>query len=139
VPDILGQALPSDVPECMRRVFESSPALKDLTGAELEALKVAIDQAPYRANVSRMASQLQMNGIRTRADIPGPVDPGDFPQRSLALMRKLGASEVQIRQAIRGMATPKQKLKLLSNYQNLVRQQIDGLRSIASPVVPDTD
>lgn len=54
-------------------------------------------------------------------------------------MRKLGAAEVQIRQAIRGMATQKQKLKLLSNYQKQVRQQIGGLRSTAWPVVPDTD
>lgn len=87
MPDIPGQTLQIDVPESMRRVFESPPALKDLTGADLEALKVAIDQASHRANVSRIASQLQMNATQTRADIPGPVGLGEFAEQSLAIMR----------------------------------------------------
>jgi len=139
VPDIPRQILQIDVSECMRRLKESSTPLRDLTQSDFQTLKASIRQASHIANVSRIAVQAQMAAIDTQHDKNGPLDLGDLAQQSLVIMKKLGASDLQLQQAIHNMATQQQKLKLLTSYQEEVRKQIDVLNNIAWPEVSDAD
>ncbi|WP_186020413.1 hypothetical protein [Burkholderia gladioli] len=138
-PDLTEQTLAIDVTQCLQEQRLSVAELEELRPADRAALDEAINRAARTIEDARVRARFQVSQINPAHDPVGPVELGTLVMPQIALLKKAGASEQEIRQVVRSLAANEARLKIDREYGDIARKQINALDHIAWPPVTPAD
>lgn len=132
-PDLAKQTLEINVPECMRKELASVSDLRGLKPEDQSALSAAVNHTAQTIDNARLAALVRIGQIDMTRDPGGPLDLDDFTLQQLAMLKKVGTSEQELRKVIRMLNANSIKLKLVKAYSGFARAEIGKLTSLSWP------
>lgn len=134
-PDLTEQTLAIDVTQCLQEQRLAVAELEELRPADRAALDEAINRAARTIEDARVRARFQVSQINPAHDPVGPVELGTLVMPQIALLKKAGASEQEIRQVVRSLAANEARLKIDREYGDIARKEINASGHIAWPPV----
>lgn len=137
--DFYGEALGTDVEQCLQNQFQAFAPLRDLRKADQDALRMQVHRIGERINTARLAANARFSALKTSPPPGGPVALGRFGWQALAEMKMLGASEGEIANAKRGMSIYKQQGLIINEYLDKFRHEMVILKNMQWPPVATSE
>ncbi|AOI68730.1 hypothetical protein [Burkholderia ubonensis] len=132
-PDLIQQTLDINIPECMRNELANVSDIAELRQDDKAALSAAIDKASKEIDSARLAAQVRVSQVDAARDREGPLDIDAFSLQLLAILKKAGTSDQELRQLMRMLNTNSIKLKVKGAYVDLARNEIAKLLNVTWP------
>ncbi|MQR00974.1 hypothetical protein [Glaciimonas soli] len=133
--DLNDKILAINVSDCMHADLTTATLLTALTPEDREALSVSVNNIAADIDIARLAAKVRNSAAKPPFNAAGPLDLGlgEFAEMQLAVIKKFGATDNQVRAAREQMSVNTQRNKMTVQYTTFARSEIGKLNQLVWP------
>ncbi|WP_157452287.1 hypothetical protein [Burkholderia pseudomallei] len=132
-PDLIKQTLDINIPECMRNELVAVSDIGELRPEDKAALSAAFEETSRKIDNERLTAQVQVAQVDATRDRDGPLDIDAFSLQQLAILKKAGTNDQDLRQMMRMLSSNSIKMKVKGKYVDFARSEITKLLKLDWP------